>query len=60
MFRAGFNLIPNKGYHFKDGPFVEYIGKVEAKDRDGMVIALKEAFSGLVEEDIDTTICMMT
>ena len=59
MVRAGYNLPPNKGYHFLDGPYVEYKGTVPAEKRDGLVASLKGHFDALVDEDVDTTIEMM-
>ena len=56
MARAGYLLPPTKGYHFLDGPYVEYRGDVPAGDRDSLVAQLQREFAGLVEEDIATTI----
>ena len=58
MYRLGYELPPEKGYHFPDGPTVEYKGLVEADKRQELVKKLKEEFVTLVNEDIPTTICM--
>ena len=47
-------LPPTKGYHFMDGPYVEYKGKIDNKEE--FLEKLKDAYSELIEEDIPTTI----
>jgi Ser-tRNA(Ala) deacylase AlaX len=59
MLRCGYEFPPLKGYHFQDGPYVEYRGKVEPEKRDPLVEQLQEKFQELVSEDIITTISMM-
>lgn len=45
MDRCGFHLPPTKGYHFLDGPYVEYKGKLSAdKSKEDIVAELNEAF----------------
>ena len=45
MERCGFQLPPTKGYHFLDGPYVEYKGKLPAeKSKPEIVASLQEAF----------------
>ena len=56
MARCGQNLPPTKGYHFMDGPYVEYRGKIPPEERETLLENLKAAFQDLVQEDIDTTI----
>ena len=37
MRRAGSSdLNPGKGYHFQEGPYVEYVGVVADKDRENL------------------------
>jgi hypothetical protein len=37
MRRAGrSDLKPGKGYHFQEGPYVEYVGVVADKDRENL------------------------
>ena len=48
-----------QGYHFTDGPYVEYKGNVEADKRDELVANLKKEFLVLCTEDIPTTIYTM-
>eukprot|EP00563_Minutocellus_polymorphus_P017693 CAMPEP_0197717578 /NCGR_PEP_ID=MMETSP1434-20131217/2068_1 /TAXON_ID=265543 /ORGANISM="Minutocellus polymorphus, Strain CCMP3303" /LENGTH=274 /DNA_ID=CAMNT_0043302129 /DNA_START=116 /DNA_END=940 /DNA_ORIENTATION=+ len=56
MARCGQNLPPTKGYHFMDGPYVEYRGKIPPEERETLLGNLKASFQDLVQEDIDTTI----
>ena len=59
MVRAGYNLKASKGYHFLDGPYVEYLGNVEPEKRDALVATLQREFAAVVSEDTRTTIEMM-
>lgn len=56
MVRAGYLLPPTKGYHFLDGPYVEYRGVIPAGDREPLVKKLQDEFRNIVHEDIATTI----
>jgi len=56
MVRAGYLLPPTKGYHFLDGPYVEYRGVIPADDREPLVKKLQDEFRNIVHEDIATTI----
>jgi Ser-tRNA(Ala) deacylase AlaX len=56
MARCGQNLPPTKGYHFLDGPYVEYRGKIPPEERETLLENLQAAFRDLVQEDVDTTI----
>ena len=49
MNRAGrTDLKPGKGYHFVEGPYVEYIGVVEEKDREALAKALTKHCADLI------------
>jgi Ser-tRNA(Ala) deacylase AlaX len=48
-------LPPTKGYHFMDGPYVEYKGNI-IENKDEFLDKLKQAYCQLIEEDIKTTI----
>ena len=54
MTKSGALLPPTKGYHFMDGPYVEYKGNIENKDE--FLRKLQDAYTELIEEDIPTTI----
>ena len=59
MARVGSVLPPLKGYHFLDGPYVEYKGKIPEEERGPLLEKLQAAFQELVEEDIDTQIAVL-
>lgn len=51
MNRAGkTELKPSKGYHFSDGPYVEYIGAVPDKERDQLALDLTKHCADLIAE----------
>uniref|UniRef100_A0A7S2EUI9 Alanyl-transfer RNA synthetases family profile domain-containing protein n=1 Tax=Trieres chinensis TaxID=1514140 RepID=A0A7S2EUI9_TRICV len=56
MDRVGKTLPPTKGYHFLDGPYVEYKGTIPAPDRPEFLASLQEAFLALIDENIPTAI----
>lgn len=60
MARCGKLLKPNKGYHFLEGPYVEYEGVIAPEERVSLLQDLQSAFRQLVEEDIETTIELMS
>ena len=49
-------LPPLKGYHFLDGPYVEYKGSIPPEERNDLLKRLQQAFVELVDEDIPTKI----
>ncbi|CAB9519342.1 Alanine--tRNA ligase [Seminavis robusta] len=56
MAKCGKLMRPTKGYHFLDGPYVEYEGSIVADERPQVLKDLQAAFKALVEEDIPTKI----
>ena len=51
MNRAGrTDLKPSKGYHFQEGPYVEYIGVCEEKDRAALQQELQKHCADLIKE----------
>lgn len=58
MAKVGLSLPPTKGYHFLDGPYVEYKGKIPPEEREELVKSLQGAFTSLVDENIETKIDM--
>jgi Ser-tRNA(Ala) deacylase AlaX len=49
-------LRPTKGYHFLPGAYVEYDGKLEAKERDALVPKLQASMDSLVQRAIGTVV----
>ena len=56
MAKIGKLMKPTKGYHFLDGPYVEYEGNIPPEERPQVLNDLQTAFKELVEEDIPTNI----
>ena len=56
MVRAGIDFKPIKGYHFVDGPYVEYKGTIPPEDRDEALKKLQTAFQDIISEEIETKI----
>ena len=52
MARCDKLLPPTKGYHFLDGPYVEYKGGIDVQDREEFLSQLNEAYQQLIDEDI--------
>lgn len=54
MNRAGrTDLKPGKGYHFVEGPYVEYIGVVPDKEREPLIAELNKHCADLIKEAKD-------
>ena len=50
MTKAGrSDLKPSKGYHFAAGAYVEYIGSVEAADRDPLIAKINEIANDIIK-----------
>ena len=56
MSRSGIGLRPTKGYHFTPGSYVEYDGKLDAKEREGLVTKLQASMEALIAEGIPTEV----
>ena len=48
----GFHWQPTKGYHFPNGPYVEYKGMVEQSEVEALKASLTKKAMELIEEDI--------
>jgi len=48
MAKAGFTFAATKGYHFPDGPYVEYEGEIPTEDRDKATKGIQEALDALL------------
>lgn len=57
--RLGYDWRPGKGYHFPDGPYVEYSGTVTG-EKEAVRLALEEAANGVVAEASPTRVATMT
>jgi Ser-tRNA(Ala) deacylase AlaX len=57
--RAGYAWIPGKGFHFPEGPYVEYTGSFEGLDMDQVRQRIEAACAELVAEDLPVRIEFM-
>lgn len=46
--KAGFKFVPTKGYHFPDGPYVEYEGDIPAEQREEALKNIQQALDVLL------------
>jgi len=51
--------VPGKGYHFPDGPYVEYEGSLEGIDRDALKAELEKICNELVSKSTPTQTVFM-
>lgn len=54
--RLGITWVPGKGYHFPDGPYVEYAGSLEGMDRDALPTQIEKTCNEIIAENITTRI----
>lgn len=53
------NWIPGKGYHFPDGPYVEYAGGLENLDKEKLKTDIENLCNKFIGQDIETKILFM-
>ncbi len=54
--RLGIPWIPGKGYHFPDGPYVEYTGSLDGQDRETLPTQVEKICNEIITENITTHI----
>ncbi len=47
-------LVPGKGYHFPDGPYVEYQGEIVADDRESIRMQVEQKVNELINSGLST------
>jgi Ser-tRNA(Ala) deacylase AlaX len=52
MENIGQTLIATKGYHFPDGPYVEFAGSIPEQERDSLLHKLQTEINRLIEKDV--------
>lgn len=57
--RMGITWMPGKGYHFPNGPYVEYTGSVSGIDVEKLKIDLENTCNELIAEEISTKVLFM-
>ena len=50
--KLGYKWIPTKGYHFPNGPYVEYKGSLAESDRELLKAELEKKSNNLIAEDV--------
>lgn len=53
---SGLSWIPGKGFHFPDGPYVEYQGHTEEQERESLVGKLEEICNKHIAEGVDVKV----
>lgn len=54
--RLNIDWTPGKGYHFPDGPYIEYAGSLEGKDKEALQGEIEKECNKIIEENIPTRI----
>lgn len=55
----GLSWRPGKGYHFPDGPYVEYAGSLEGNDKEELKQRIETIANRFIQQNIQTTIRFM-
>lgn len=50
----GLSLTPTKGYHFPDGPYVEYEGEIAADERENIRVQIEKKANELIQSQLPT------
>lgn len=50
----GLLWIPGKGYHFPNGPYVEYVGTIEDSEKENIRLAIEKKCNEFIKEAIET------
>lgn len=53
------NWVPGKGYHFPDGPYVEYTGTLEGLDKEKLKLNIEDLCNKFIEESLKTHLIFM-
>lgn len=59
LHRLGKQWEPAKGYHFPDGPYVEYEGTLEEGEGDVLRTTVEKTCNDIIQEDISTKVVFM-
>jgi len=59
LFEMGVEWKPSKGYHFPDGPYVEYEGSLEGVEKETFMKDLEAKMNEIIKRDITTSIQFM-
>ncbi|MEK7173608.1 MAG: hypothetical protein AAB710_00840 [Patescibacteria group bacterium] len=53
------NWVPGKGYHFPEGPYVEYAGSLDGLDKEKLKTDIENLCNKFVEENRETKLIFM-
>jgi Ser-tRNA(Ala) deacylase AlaX len=59
VFALGLKWVPGKGYHFPDGPYVEYEGDVVPENLEITKVQIENKCNEIISNDAETTIRFM-
>ncbi|MFA6023959.1 MAG: alanine--tRNA ligase-related protein [Candidatus Gracilibacteria bacterium] len=54
--RLNIDWIPGKGYHFPDGPYIEYEGSLEGMNKEELLTEIEKTCNEIIQENIPTRI----
>lgn len=57
--RLGINWKPSKGYHFPEGPYVEYVGTLDGLDKEKLRGEIETVCAALIGEDMPTSMTFL-
>lgn len=57
--KLGLNWVPGKGYHFPDGPYVEYAGGLEGLDKEKIKTDIEALCNKFIQEGMVTKLVFM-
>ncbi len=58
--QLGFTWKPGKGFHFPEGPYIEYIGEIDPNTKEQLILQLTEKANQLVGENLPVTVIFAT
>ena len=60
IWRLSLSWIPGKGYHFPNGPYVEYEGSLEGVDKETLKKSIEDECSKIVQENLKMSLVFTT
>jgi Ser-tRNA(Ala) deacylase AlaX len=57
--KIGLNWVPGKGYHFPEGPYVEYVGNLDGFDREKLKSDIETSCNEFIREARETKVLFM-
>lgn len=60
VIKLGLNWVPGKGYHFPDGPYVEYAGSLDGLDKEKLKADVENLCNEFIKEGRETKLLFMS